>query len=264
MSNNLTLLPPVKRARGYRLYTESARFVDLYLDGGRAVLGHNPPNVLREMKNAAERSLFAPYPSYYTRRFEKALSLLFPGKAFTAYGSMDAVPPALREATPVWRPYMEYNGETALAVLPHPLAPTVLVTARNETSFTEGAAAPPSQNEARTPTISPVILALTTRAVYDMLHCPERGTAVSARVDEALTGGPWTREGIYVRLKEPAPAETWARLFRRFLDAGFLAPPTQQTPLILPGELSSGEEKALTECLRTPHGQERSARGSGT
>ena len=239
MPDNLALLPPVKRARGYRLYTESARFVDLYLDGGRAVLGHNPPGVLREMKNAAERNLFAPYPSYYTRRFEKALSLLFPGKSFVGYGSMEAVPSAIREKTPEWRPYMQWAGEDALALLPHPLAPAVLVT---------GMAA--GNERYRTVPLPPVILALTTRAVYDMLHCPERRAVVYPQVNEALAEGSWTREGIYVRLKKQAADEEWARLFRRFLDAGFLIPPTQRDPLILPGELSPGEEKALAECLR--------------
>jgi glutamate-1-semialdehyde aminotransferase len=120
MKNNLDLLPPVKRARAYRLYTESKRFVDRDLDGGKAVLGHNAPNVLRELKNVADRSLFAPYPSYYTKRFEKALSLLFPGKSFVVYGSMEAVPSAIRDETPLVRPYMpsiESCTDPFLAVL---------------------------------------------------------------------------------------------------------------------------------------------------
>jgi hypothetical protein len=237
MPDNLALLPPVKRARGYRLCTENARFVDLYLDGGRAVLGHNPPGVLREMKNAAERNLFAPYPSYYTRRFEKALSLLFPGKSFVVYGSIETVPSALREQTPEWRPYMKWAGEDALAFLPHPLAPAVLVTGMG------------NENHGGIP-LSPVILALTTRAIYDVLHNPERGAVVYPQADEVLAGGSWKREGIYVRLRDEAADEEWARIFRRFLDAGFLIPPTQRDPLILPGELSPGEEKALAECLR--------------
>jgi hypothetical protein len=242
MPHNLALLPPIKRARAYRLYTESARFVDLYLDGGRAVLGHNPPGVLREMKNAAERGLFAPYPSYYMKRFEKALSLLFPGKAFTVYGSMEAVPAAPSAALPVWRPYTRWDGEDTLAILPHSLAPVALVSRPDDTP-------PPAHAY-----MSPVILSLTTRAVYDVLHTPERGTAAFRQVDEALLteGAPWTREGIYVRLRERATDEEWARVFRRFLDAGFLIPPTQQNPLILPGELSGGEEKVLADCLRRP------------
>jgi hypothetical protein len=252
MKNNLDLLPPVKRARAYRLYTESNRFVDLYLDGGRAILGHNAPNILRELKNAADRSLFAPYPSHYTKRFEKALSRLFPGKSFVVYGSMEAVPSAIKDVTPLVRPYMSYNGtEPFLAILPHPLAPVVV--AKPQSSFASGVL------QSKIPRLdgalqgvplllSPVILALTTRAIYDVLHTPERGTAISKRVEEALTGGPWRRTGIYVTRREKTTADEWARIFRRFLDAGFLIPPTPHDPLILPSELSPGEEKLLAEC----------------
>jgi hypothetical protein len=227
------------------LYTENKRFVDLYLDGGRAVLGHNPPGVLREMKNIAERSLFAPYPSYYMRRFEKALSLLFPGKSFVFYDSMAAVPSAIRDRTPVWRPFMKRDGEETLAILPHPLAPAALVTQPQDDG---SAVADPLQFQR----LSPVIMALTTRAIYNALHSPERGAVAFRRVDEALADGPWTREGIYMRLKETATDDGWARIFKRFLDAGFLAPPSPCDPLILPGEMSDGEEKALAECLRDP------------
>ncbi|MDR1095097.1 MAG: hypothetical protein LBL31_01765 [Spirochaetaceae bacterium] len=254
MQHNIELIPPVKRARGYRLYTESRRFVDLYLDGGRAVLGHNAPNVLRELKNAADRSLFASYPSYYTKRFEKALSLLFPGKSFAAYRSMEAVPSAIKNTTPLVRPYMSSSGiengtEPFLAVLPHPLAPVVLVT-NPQAEFVTGSTTEQERgaDNASRLLISPVILALTTRAIYDVLHTPERGTVVFKRVEEALAAGSWRRTGIYVTPKEKMTDTEWDRIFKRFLDAGFLLPPTSHDPLILPGELSPGEEKQLAEC----------------
>jgi hypothetical protein len=252
MECNLGLLPPVKRARGYRLYTESRRFVDLYLDGGRAVLGHNAANVLRELKNAAERSLFAPYPSYYVRRFEKALALLFPGKSLAV---MEAVPAAVREAVPVRRPYMgggaEKDAESFLAILPHPLAPMVLVTHPQGEFAAQGFGTIDCRDFL--PRISPVVMALTTRAIYDVLHNPERGNSAFREVEAALDGR-WRREGIYVALKERVTDEEWARIFKRFLAAGFLVPPTQDDPLVLPGELSPGEEKALARCLQKPEG----------
>jgi hypothetical protein len=246
MENNLGLLPPVKRARGYRLYTEGRRFVDLYLDGGRAVLGHNAANVLRELKNAAERSLFAPYPSFYARRFEKALSLLFPGIAFAVYVSMEAVPSAIRDVTKIWRPYMgDGTGDGSfLAILPHPLAPVILAAHPQDECAVQGIGHDcPRQ-------ISPVIMALSIRAIYDALHNPDRGRVVYRRVEAALAGSVWRREGIYVVLKERVTDEEWTRIFRRFLEAGFLVPPTQQDPLVLPGELSPGEENALAGCLQ--------------
>lgn len=247
MQASLALLPPVKRARGYRLYTGDKRIVDLYLDGGRAALGHNAPGVLREMKNAAERSLFAPYPSCYTRRFEKALTLLFPGKSCVVYETLAAVPAAIRKNAPVWRPFMKTDGAALLALLPHPLAPVALaVEPRSAFAAPEDGRTPELYGKDFRP--SPVILALTTRAIYDVLHTPERGAVAYRRVDEALAaGGTWKREGIYLSLKERADDAAWTAVFKRFLDAGFLIPPTQDDPLVLPGELSEGEEAKLGE-----------------
>ena len=45
-------IPPVRRARDYHIYDESGRrYLDFYQDGGRAVLGHRPPNVAKTLKN---------------------------------------------------------------------------------------------------------------------------------------------------------------------------------------------------------------------
>ncbi|MDR1129249.1 MAG: hypothetical protein LBL20_08050, partial [Treponema sp.] len=77
------LIPAISRARDFRLYTpDGRRLVDLWQYGGRAILGHTPPSVLREMKNTAERGLFAPLPGPQERRFLKALSALLPGYLF--------------------------------------------------------------------------------------------------------------------------------------------------------------------------------------
>jgi hypothetical protein len=38
-------------------------------------------------------------------------------------------------------------------------------------------------------------------------------------------------------------------LFRQFLEAGFLLPPVPSQPVILPGELSPGEDAKLTSVL---------------
>jgi hypothetical protein len=82
----LRLVPPVLRARDFRLYTEGGkRLVDLWQNGGAAVLGHTPPALLRELKNSASRGLFTPLPHPLERRFVKALLRLFPGRVFRIY-----------------------------------------------------------------------------------------------------------------------------------------------------------------------------------
>ncbi|MDR3145398.1 MAG: hypothetical protein LBU21_03905, partial [Treponema sp.] len=65
----LRLLPRIRRARDFRLYTEDGkRLVDLWQDGGRALLGHTPPALFREIKNTAARGLAAPLPGFHEAR----------------------------------------------------------------------------------------------------------------------------------------------------------------------------------------------------
>ncbi|MDR2028533.1 MAG: hypothetical protein LBP93_03225, partial [Treponema sp.] len=85
-SSLLRLVPAVLRARGFRLYTQGGRrLVDLWQYGGAAVLGHTPAGILRELKNTAERGLFAPLPHPLEGRLHKALARLFPHRVFRLY-----------------------------------------------------------------------------------------------------------------------------------------------------------------------------------
>jgi len=106
------------------------------------------------------------------------------------------------------------------------------------------------QNDA----LSPILFAVAARGVYDILAAKERAIPKLPRIAKTLknTASIWQRQGIYLTLKEkPAPQE-WDVLFNQFLEAGFLLPPTQDYPLILPGELSDGEEAKLSSALEFP------------
>lgn len=75
----LRLLPPIRRARGYRLYDERGkRYLDLYQTGGRALLGHRPAGALLELKNLISRGLLSDLPATAERRLIKALRSLLP------------------------------------------------------------------------------------------------------------------------------------------------------------------------------------------
>jgi hypothetical protein len=260
-------LPVLRRTRDFRLYTgDGRRLVDLWQLGGAALLGHNPPGVLRAVKNTAARGLFAPIPHPLEGRLVKALGRLLPGRVFRVYASEAALRRALTAAgfdgeapfpdpalSPVsadcalWRPFLNAapsGGAPAgdqppvlRPVLPWALAPPVLAPAA-----ALDARFPPSEP------VSPVILAGTVRSVLDLLAAPERGTPRFPRIDRALAGTPWIRRGIYLL---PPPALTgpaYTGLYHRFLDQGFLLPP-DAPPLILPGILSLGEEAALSALL---------------
>lgn len=251
----LRQVPAILRARAFRLYTRDGnRLVDLWQNGGAAVLGHTPPLVLRELKNTASRGLFAPFPHFLEARFIKALSGLFPGRTFTLYASP---PPALEAliktgGAALWRPFLDEKAPLAVP----PDAPPVLVPVLPGIQLWRGnlphglcvLACSPA-NETPFPAgdlLSPVLLAAAARGLYDLsAAAKERASPAYPRVMQALRESPWQRQGIYLSLRQAPDTETWAALFRRFLDAGFLLPPHPAHPAILPGELSPGEEAKL-------------------
>jgi len=291
----LELIPKVLRARDFHLYLKNGkRLTDLWLDGGRAVLGHKPPRVLLELKNAAERGLFCPLPHPMERRLLKALETLFPGRAFRLYADSPSLYRALAEAgmpldanrlpdpafpeagvadngtqVSLWRPFIEPQPagtapETSVAlepnvtsvlipILPWPLGPDVLVLNKcMEALFPIGDLIPP------------VLLAPAARALYNLaaaLKAPGQGHARYQKIEKVFSkrnlgasnesGKLWRRKGIYLTVKPGIESEKYAALFRRFLEGGFLIPPSPTEPVILPALMSPGEEAKLAELLKT-------------
>jgi len=273
-------IPHILRARGFRLYLADnrlgqMRLVDLWQNGGAVVLGHTPPNLLREIKNTASRGLYAPYPHFTENRFLKALSKLLPGRSFRVYAAppWDGLRPEEligafnRETNEVngkiaklWRPFIDAESPFASEDTPL-LIPVIpgIQTWRGGLPYGLCVAAVQTETAASNELLSklppsdmlpPVILAAATRGVYDLLAAPERAKLSFPRIAKALKKSRWQRNGIYLNITEEKNKEEWASLFLQFLKAGFLIPPDQSQPLILPGEMSAGEEAKLAELLK--------------
>ncbi|MDR0320844.1 MAG: hypothetical protein LBI28_05020 [Treponema sp.] len=258
-------MPDVLRARGFRLYLANGkRLVDLWLNGGAAILGHTPPNLLRELKNAASRGIYAPFPHFTEGRYIKALSKLLPGFTFRLYA---APPPELTAlfnsgAAKLWRPFsdisspfaVEKDASLLIPVLPGiqtwrgglPLGLCVIAANSAQSSNSETLVQMPPSDA-----LSPILLAMAVRGVYDLLAATERTKPDLPRTFNALkkSGSMWQSNGIYLTLKEKPLNEKWETLFHKFFEAGFLLPPTPSQPLILPGELSAGEDTQLAAVL---------------
>jgi len=274
MNNEFYLLnkvPQVLRAKGFRLYTDGGqRLVDLWLNGGAAVLGHTPANMLRELKNTANRGLYAPYPHFTESRFLKALSKLFPNSKFRLYA---APPPELitlfkNGTAKFWRPFAQSipngaeNEKKSSLLIPVlsgiqtwreglPLGLCVVV--YNEADDANGK----SEIEklfSQLPTgdiLSPILFAIATRGVHDLITSSEKRKPLLTKVTESLQNSQWKQNGIYLTLKEEITSKEWESLFDKFLKAGFLLPPIQCHPLILPADLSAGEEAKLIAVLES-------------
>jgi hypothetical protein len=252
----LRLAPTVLRARDFRLYTKDGkRLIDLWQNGGSAVLGHTPSAFLRELKNTASRGLYAPFPHFLEDRYYKALSRIFINRNFRLY----AAPPqelftlVKNGEAALWRPFCDLA--TPLAVPENappiliPIVPGIqgwcndlplgLCVLAIDSNYKNADSLPPGDF------LPPVLLAAAARGIYDLIAAaPERVKISCLRIAQ---NGRWRRQGIYLSITQTPSSEEWAALFRRFLEAGFLLPPVPSQPIILPDSLSAGEETKLAE-----------------
>ncbi|MGI9256118.1 MAG: hypothetical protein ACR2PY_04195, partial [Salinispira sp.] len=67
------------RARNYRLYHGGGRVLDVELDGGRCLLGHNPRGLSTNYKNTISRGLYTALPGAIHARVVRLLRACFPG-----------------------------------------------------------------------------------------------------------------------------------------------------------------------------------------
>ena len=265
-------MPLVKRARGYRLYdTRGRRYLDLYQNGGRALLGHRGQRVTKTLKNVIAAGLIGDLPSVYLGRMLKALKTLFPGfvsfRVAASYeaamqmvsdyvgsrvGVEDVYDPAIcterqQDDAPrvaLWRPFLEdgcYDTcDAVIPVLPFAMggAP-VAVCFRQDCSDVVPVSDP----------VSPVLLAGSLRSISDMRSHQCLPWHSDPRLDHL---GGWSRRGIY--LVSALPFDRYAEVFVGSLRQGVLLSPCFPGPSILPAEASPGEIGKLVELLGTPGG----------
>jgi hypothetical protein len=262
---NAALVPPIRRARGYRLYDARGRkYIDLNLCGARAVLGHRPNGLNSELKNILSRGQALPMPSTYVRRLGRALSARYPefphvrilgseadARACIArylhcgIGELQVADPALGQTGPVVldRPFLPpevrrratTEAEALLVSPPFRLCgcPSAVVFRKN-----------PGELGPQSGWHSPLLVAGALKSLHDLerhrLPCWYREDLLAGTVR-------WRQCGIYF---SPAfGAADYDEVFRRFLDEGALLSTDPGVPSVLPGEVSPGELAMLMRLL---------------
>ena len=113
----------IRRARGYYLYTEkNVRLLDLWLDGGKAILGRRTGQANLVCKQFLDKGLTGFLPTKADVQLRRALEALLPdypvirwyetqGKAERiAASAMPAGQNGTRQPLPVWRPFLDLDS----------------------------------------------------------------------------------------------------------------------------------------------------------
>ncbi|HET6451525.1 MAG TPA: hypothetical protein VFI08_09445 [Spirochaetia bacterium] len=259
----LSRLPPIRRARGFRLYdVKGRRYLDLSREG--ALLGHRGEGTLTAMKSVLSQGLVAALPSIWEQRLAGALARQFPAYAeIRLYASPErarraaaryvgdpgavVADPALttrseETAAAYWRPFLPLPRARVLL----PLLPVTVNGAPSPVCFDEEPRAdvPPSDR------VPGFILAA---AVRGFLALPSASLSLP-RLERALDRAVgWARTGPYVRAV--FPESDYASVHEEFLREGVLLAPGYPGPSVLPGDCSSGEAQALVDLFtRIPGG----------
>ncbi len=261
----------VRRARGYYLYTEkNVRLLDLWLDGGTAILGRRTGQANLVCKQFLDKGLTGFLPTKADAQLRRALEALLPDypvirwyatreKAEQIAGpALQSYPKEAAQPLPVWRPFLGIDtgsGNAAaeavpiMLVMPAYPVPCGIIAAcsRFEASL------PPSD------ALFPPLAYSLARAFFDLKrnideehaepvqNCgaagrserisrtiAKRRQAVLNRKAEAerLLPSVWTQKGWY--LFPHIPEAEYPALFMQALDARVLISPEYGTPSILP------------------------------
>ena len=249
-------IPVVRRAREYHLYSVSGeRYLDLWQNGGHALLGHKPGRLTTVLKDTLSRGLISDLPSVFSARLFRVLQTMFPAyREFRLSGGLaealqlaglhlgrnvtaDDVADPLFEPEPTrqkpvsfWRPLLPGppSAEVLLPVLPFSMAGAPLVVC-----FRGGT---PRDFPPQAP-VSGVLLAGLLRSLHELKNFAMPGWASP----DLLAGcAGWRQEQLYV-IPE-FDLEGYERVFEAFMEAQVLLSPEAPYVSILPGgEISKGE-----------------------
>jgi hypothetical protein len=261
-------LPNIKRARGFRLYDGAGkRYLDLYQNGGRAILGHRPPGVSTRIKNVISTGLYAELPSVWGGRLLRALERVFPhrpgirifrdgwsasaaARQVAARQVADKGAGQSSERVQVLRPFgpNEDPQSIALPVLPFPggFGPQPVLFPNDCTNLPDSDIVSPVPAVALLQCVS--ALQRDPRWSGGFTGCAHTagGRAGCADWSGLRNGVIWQIEGWYLRPR--LGREKYSRLFLFFLEHGFLVSPDPEVPSILPAEASTGEIAAFCRC----------------
>jgi hypothetical protein len=224
-------IPVIKRARDYHLYDfNGKRFLDMSLDGGRAVLGHKAGKIVRDMKNGLEKGLSAGFPTVYQHRLLTQVQRVYPGVC-----AVSVVFSGEELNLPVLRPFSGEGIPSGPFELVLPMTGSGCIKVLCAGSEAAGSLPPDVA-------VPGYLLAGLCRSAAELLSFDED----EAQKRWSFFDSPlWRRSGpwLYPLVKE----DIYSALFKTFLEKGIIISPDFWTPSCAPALFTKGEIKPIKE-----------------
>lgn len=270
----------VRRARGCWLYTEkNVRLLDMFLDGGAAILGRRRGSSKLALKNMIDRGLTGSLPSGMERNLSGAVSSLFgaAGKASWFCSRKRAVAACSGAGIKVreWFPWIPSgmedssapgSGESLITSVPFPwgAAPEfsgVIVFFPDCASGSVPAEAAdnfiPETSDSlevlpdarKGDSVPPQMLSAFARAFFDLRRrIPLFSDGDFAGVFSPRENSPWIRRGAYLFLRQDTDIskDRYYRFFCDCLDRGILISPSMEKPSVIPLMCADSPQEKLS------------------
>ena len=270
------MLPVVMRARGYHLYTQKGdRLLDMYLNNGALIFGHNPESQVRKLKNLLSRGLVTSLPSILGERLKQSLANILPAHSY--FGIANSVEDALsvvsqkfgiRRSVSVIDPLTNVSWSSATVAWWRPLSnsqpiggawlldgPPLLFhklpfrigagpitwSARKDKRLYVKNAINENINDQYLfgADITPgFLIAGVIDAIERLIKVKKDYNSLASKIWDQTPMG-WQRDGVY--LSPMFSSAQYKKLYTKFLSEGVLINPNKHQPTIIPPKLTEGE-----------------------
>lgn len=228
----------IKRCRGPYLYTsKEVRLIDMYQEGGRAVLGWREGKSMQAMKSSLERGLWGDYPGLGQRRLEKALISLFSSCGVPEYLHFSWFYDSFLTDTKAYEPLLfPWNGlslkessiksDIVYFIPPLPV-PSLIIAA--------------SKNPSLLPPVQPLpeyVQEGLARSIYDLIDAFSRRNAHAFGLYDDVLSAYFERKGSSL-IPKVSP-EHYDRFVLHCLDCGIVLNPSPSYPSFVPYGVDKG------------------------
>ncbi len=240
----------IKRARNCFLYTaKGIRLTDLFLEGGRAILGWGGSSAFTMFKNVLSRGLTGSFDTDYSPHAEggksqlsRAVSellasdreiYLFTSKASALKSALEVSP----ASTSIYKPWAEgADWSTVAAVI---IEPPLAWTASYWILAVKAGMVIPAESLA---IAAPLCVAMT-RSIYNLIGALQTREEKDWFIYDTVVTKYWTRKGPY--LYPNVPKEVYALFVQHCLEQEIVISPLYEQPSIVPYGADKGVFRKL-------------------